>query len=220
MPPWSRRLSFYSTFLTPCVLGFPVCFLSLSFRALYGSIMRLLSDLFVISFILLPRVWAQEDFTTIIPSSTEQDPVIGVETAPFPAATGPHCLQPRGPSDPPSSDISQALSADDSVTEACNVENQSTDTIGQLFVISYAWHAYCFNISHNANIVSRPIARPNQCPDAFNSILEQCVTGAGNFWGGYTQGGIANYSSNVLLVGLNSYLQLTPVSPSHKSCLP
>ncbi|KAL8749817.1 MAG: hypothetical protein Q9199_007462, partial [Rusavskia elegans] len=182
--------------------------------------MRLLSDLFVISFILLPRVWAQEDFTTIIPSSTEQDPVTGVETAPFPAATGPHCLQPRGPSDPPSSDISQALGADDSVTKACNVENQSIDTIGQLFVISYAWHAYCFNISHNANIVSRPIARPNQCPDAFNSILEQCVTGAGNFWGGYTQGGIANYSITNHVYPENALVQPDQSGPTTTDTAP
>lgn len=182
--------------------------------------MLLLSDLFVCFFFLSPLVWAQEDAATDIPASTEQGPVVGIETAPFPAATEPHCLQRRDPSDPPSSDISQAFIADDSVAKACNVENQRTYTIGQLFVISYALQAYFFNISHNANVVSRPIARPNQCPDTFNSILEQCVIGAADFWGGYTQIGIANYSSKVVLIGLNLYLRLTLVSASHKSGVP
>lgn len=143
--------------------------------------MLLFSDLFVCFFILSPRVWAQEDAATIIPASTEQGPVVGVETAPFPAATERHCLQRRDPSDPLSSDISLALDADESVAKACNVKNQRTDTIGQLFVISHAMQAYFFNISHNANVVSRPIARPNQCLDAFNSILEQGVVGAADF---------------------------------------
>lgn len=191
-----------------------------TFLAVCGSTMLLLSDLFVCFFILSHLVRTQEDAATIIPASTEQGPVVGIETAPIPAATEPHCLQRRDPSDPPSADISQALDADESVAKACNVESQSTGTIGQLFVISYALHAYLFNISHNTNVVSRPVARPNQCPDAFNSILEQCVTGAADFWGGYTHVGIANYSSKVVLVGLNLYLRLTLVSASHKSGVP
>ncbi|KAL8672803.1 MAG: hypothetical protein Q9168_002740, partial [Polycauliona sp. 1 TL-2023] len=156
--------------------------------------MWLSPEVFALSIILLFGVEAQDDIATTVVSSTSQNSVAGIETAPFPTATGPQCLQPRGPSDPPASDISQALSADDSVSSACNIENQTTETIGQLLVISYAWQAYFFNISHNVHVVSRPIATPNQCPDAFNSILEKCVAGAGNFWGGYTQVGIANYS--------------------------
>ncbi|KAL8782411.1 MAG: hypothetical protein Q9213_005414 [Squamulea squamosa] len=144
--------------------------------------------------IFLPCVWAQGDPTTTGPSSSAQGLVVGIRTAPFPTATGPRCLEPRGPNDPPASEIDLAFSADDPVSKACNTKNQNTNTIGQLFVISYSYHVYFFNISHNVNVVSAAIARPNQCPDAFNSILDQCVTGAGKFWGGYTQGGIANYS--------------------------
>ena len=66
--------------------------------------------------------------------------------------------------------------------------------------MSYDWQAFFFNISRDVKVVSRPIASSNRCPDALNSIPEKCVTGAGNFWGRQTQGGIANYSSNALLV--------------------
>lgn len=154
--------------------------------------MRLLYHSFSLCFFLTSLVWAQDSTTT-----TEEGSIIGVETAPFPTATGPQCLEPRSPDEPSGSDISQALTDDGTISKACNVENQSVDTIGQLLVISYGLHGYFFNISHNVNVVSKAIARPNQCPDAFNSILDVCVTGSGTHWGGYTQGGIANYSSNL-----------------------
>ncbi|KAL8657667.1 MAG: hypothetical protein Q9226_001697 [Calogaya cf. arnoldii] len=119
--------------------------------------MPLLSKVFLFSGILLPHVWAQEDATT---------------TALFPAATGPYCLQPRGPSDSSSSDISLTFSADDPVINACNIENQSTDQIGQPFVISYAWHAYFFNISRNVN-VSRILFTPRMLSSTRPNLAQQ-----------------------------------------------
>ncbi|KAL8712969.1 MAG: hypothetical protein Q9220_002829 [cf. Caloplaca sp. 1 TL-2023] len=135
-------------------------------------------------------VRSQDSTTT--GTSTEQSSVI--QSSSLPLETEPLCLEPRGEGDPSGPDISQALSSDNSVSKACNVETQAVDTIGQLTVISYGFRGYFFNISHNVNAISRPIASPNLCPDTFNAILAQCVSGTGTFWGGYNQGGIANYS--------------------------
>lgn len=163
--------------------------------------MRLLFVPSILSFTLVHLVSAQGSVetqpitnqpTTTKPFSA-QDLVI--QSAPFPTATGPQCLEPRGQNDPSASDIAQAFHDDNTVSKACNVKTQTTTTIGQLIVISYGLGNYFFNISHYKNVVSAPIVSPNLCPNTFNAILQQCVTGTGSFWGGYDQGGIANYSS-------------------------
>lgn len=157
--------------------------------------MRLLESYYVFSFFLLHHVWGQSQN----PTTTESPPneVTVISSAPFPTATGPQCETPRGPSDPSASDIAEALSADNTVSKACSVETQTTDTIGNLIVISYGIGDYFFNVSHSKFAVSAPIASPNQCPDSFNAILEQCVTGTGNSWGGSLRRGAATYSSKL-----------------------
>lgn len=154
--------------------------------------MRLLG-VYCFSLVLLHHVWCQSQnpTTTQAPSGD----AIVISSAPSPTATGPQCKAPRGPSDPSASDIAEALSTDDTVSKACNIETQTTDTIGNLIVISYGLGDYFFNVSHSKFAVSAPIASPNQCPDSFNAILERCVTGTGNSWGGSLRYGAATYSS-------------------------
>ncbi|KAI4259189.1 MAG: hypothetical protein LQ352_000863 [Teloschistes flavicans] len=174
--------------------------------------MRLLESYYVFSFFLLHHVWGQSQN----PTTTESPPneVTVISSAPFPTATGPQCETPRGPSDPSASDIAEALSADNTVSKACSVETQTTDTIGNLIVISYGIGDYFFNVSHSKFAVSAPIASPNQCPDSFNAILEQCVTGTGNSWGGSLRRGAATYSITNLIYPENPLAQQAQPSVS------
>ena len=131
--------------------------------------------------------------TTIVSSSATNI----VDTDPLPTATGPTCIQTRSPGDPLASDINAAIQADDTINKACDVSTQQTTTIneGLLSVIYYGLdNQYFFNISHNVNFVSRPIASPNLCPDTFQNIFSTCVLNQ-NFWGGWVMSDGTNRSS-------------------------
>ncbi|KAL8721425.1 MAG: hypothetical protein Q9225_001900 [Loekoesia sp. 1 TL-2023] len=121
--------------------------------------------------------------SSVVPSGTADI----VATEPFPTATGPTCIQTRFPGDPQASVINAATQDDDSINKACDISTQKTTTInnGFLSVIYYGLNdQYFFNISHNANTVSRPIASPDLCPDTFKNIFSTCVVNQ-NFWGGW-----------------------------------
>ena len=75
-----------STFFSSIVL-----YTSYYFRpAVCSSIKWLIITFFAFSCTVVPGVCAQDDFTSIIPSSAAQEPIDGVETAPLPTAVGPH----------------------------------------------------------------------------------------------------------------------------------
>ncbi|KAL8645346.1 MAG: hypothetical protein Q9226_007346, partial [Calogaya cf. arnoldii] len=62
-----------------------------------------------------------------------------------------------------------------------------------LSVIYYGHGNLFFNSSHAANIVSRPIADPELCPDSFQDIFDTCVLDQ-NFRGGWVMSGGTNRS--------------------------
>lgn len=140
--------------------------------------------------------------THALPTSTGPLPTASgsadiIATDPLPTPTGPTCVETRLPADPQASDINAAIVDDDSISKACNIDSQRTITIngGMLSVLYYGLNnQYFFNISHNLNSVSRPIASPNLCPDTFKNIFSTCVMGQ-NSWGGWVMTDGTNRSS-------------------------
>ncbi|KAL8707115.1 MAG: hypothetical protein Q9220_007800, partial [cf. Caloplaca sp. 1 TL-2023] len=129
-----------------------------------------------------------------LPTTTSQANVIISDT--LPTATGPTCIQTRGPDDPPASDINKAVQDDDSIRKACDVTTQETSTInnGLLSVIYYALDShYFFNTSHSTGIVNQQQASPNLCPDTYKAIFSTCVMNQ-QFWGGWILKSGTNHS--------------------------
>ena len=131
-----------------------------------------------------------------VPLATHTQPGGAASTNPTAQATSsPTCIQSRGPNDPSASDISQALTSDNSVSKGCDVTYQQTSIIGTETVVSYGLDdAYFFNASHPSYEVNQPMVPANFCPDTFNQILSLCVTGSQNFWGGWIVAQGTNYS--------------------------
>ncbi|KAL8735678.1 MAG: hypothetical protein Q9166_000847 [cf. Caloplaca sp. 2 TL-2023] len=133
-----------------------------------------------------------------LPTATPSASANIIAGDPIPTATGPTCIQTRSPDGPSASDINVALEDDNTISKACDVTTQGTTTLDDgllsLSVIFYGLNnQYFFNSSHNADIVSRPIADPNLCPDTFHDIFSACVMNQ-NFWGGWVMRGGTNRS--------------------------
>ncbi|KAL8836757.1 MAG: hypothetical protein Q9170_002786 [Blastenia crenularia] len=152
----------------------------------------MISSLALLAFALIANVVSSLP-TTSGPSSPSSTVNVVVSDR-LPTATGPTCIQTRSPDDPQASDINSTVQDDDTISKACDVTTQQTTTLGLLSVIYYGLdNLYFFNISHNVNAVSRPVASPNLCPDTFNDIFSTCVINQ-NFWGGWVMDGGTNRS--------------------------
>lgn len=129
-------------------------------------------------------------------SASSSSAAVTIAPEPLPTATGVTCIQIRSLDSPLASDIDAAIQDDNSIDKACDVSTQQITTIndGSLSVIYYGLDgSYFFNISHNANAVSQPVASPNLCPDTFQNIFNTCVMSQ-NFWGGWVMSGGTNRS--------------------------